>query len=102
MLAGDGGPDGQTSDVVLASPIILYDHPAVAPESAGALFDATEIDEILTLRVLTLTEEEKAAGAGHRPARGGDHRPLRALSPEELQRLHGTCATRTAGATPAA
>ena len=60
MLAGDGGPDGQTSDVVLASPIILYDHPAVAPESAGALFDSTEIDEILTLRVMTLTDEEKA------------------------------------------
>ena len=34
-----------------SSPIILYDHPAVAPESAGDLFDATEIDEILTLRV---------------------------------------------------
>ena len=60
VLAGDGGPDGQTSDVVLAAPIILADHPAVAPESAVAMFDATEIDEILTLRVLTLTDEEKA------------------------------------------
>jgi hypothetical protein len=89
VLAGDGGPDGRTSDVVLAAPIILYDHPAVAPESAVAMFDSTEIDEILTLRVLTLTDEEKAQ------ARATDARAAAVidrceqLSPEELQRLHG-------------
>jgi hypothetical protein len=89
VLAGDGGPDGQTSDVVLAAPIILYDHPAVAPESAGAMFDSTEIDEILTLRVLTLTDEEKAQ------ARSTDARAAtiidrcEQLPPAELQRLHG-------------
>jgi hypothetical protein len=54
VLAGD---DATT---VLASPIILYDYPTIAPESAGNLFDATEIDEILSLRILTLTDEEKA------------------------------------------
>ncbi len=54
VLAGD---DATT---VLASPIILYDFPQVAPESAGNLFDGTEIDEILSLRILTLTDEEKA------------------------------------------
>ena len=54
------------------------------------LFDSTEIDEILTLRVLTLTEEEKAAGAGHRSAGGGDHRPLRRrCRRSSWQRLHG-------------
>ncbi len=36
-------------DVVLSSPIILYDQPQVAPESIGDLYDATEIDEILAL-----------------------------------------------------
>jgi hydrogenase maturation protease len=46
-------------DKVLSSPIILYDHPRVAPESQGDLFDATEIDEILTLRTQTLTDEER-------------------------------------------
>jgi hypothetical protein len=46
-------------DVMLSSPIILYDYPQVAPESAGDFFDATEIDELLTLRVMTLTEDEK-------------------------------------------
>ncbi len=53
VLAGD---DATT---MLASPIILYDYPQIAPESAGNLFDATEIDEILSLRILTLTEQEK-------------------------------------------
>jgi hypothetical protein len=46
-------------DAMLSSPIILYDYPKVAPESPGNMFDATEIDEILTLRVLTLTDAEK-------------------------------------------
>jgi hydrogenase maturation protease len=49
----------ERDDVMLASPIILYDRPAIAPESAGDFCDATEIDEMLTLRVLTLTEDER-------------------------------------------
>jgi hypothetical protein len=74
---------------MLAAPIILYDYPRIAPESPADLFDATEIDEILTLRVLTLTDEEKRA------ARATDERARRlidgieALTPEELARLHG-------------
>jgi hypothetical protein len=47
------------ADTILSSPIILYDYPQIAPESAGDFFDGTEIDEILTLRVLTMTDEEK-------------------------------------------
>lgn len=49
----------ERDDVMLASPIILYDRPAIAPESPGDFCDATEIDEMLTLRVLTLTEDER-------------------------------------------
>jgi hydrogenase maturation protease len=45
---------------MLSSPIILYDYPQIAPESPGNLFDGTEIDEILALRILTLTDEEKS------------------------------------------
>jgi hypothetical protein len=52
------GEEGQF-DTVLSSPIILYDYPQIAPESAGDLFDGTEIDEILSLRIMTLTDEEK-------------------------------------------
>ncbi|MCW2534528.1 MAG: hypothetical protein JWQ26_227 [Modestobacter sp.] len=89
VLAGDGGPDGQTSDVVLAAPIILYDHPAVAPESAGAMFDSTEIDEILTLRVMTLTEEEKAQARATDAQAAAIIDRCEQMSPQELQRLHG-------------
>ncbi|MGH3203517.1 MAG: hypothetical protein ACRDP5_15900, partial [Streptosporangiaceae bacterium] len=51
-------PDGGRQ-VMLASPIILYDHPELAPESPGELYDGTEIDEILTLRTLALSDQEK-------------------------------------------
>jgi hypothetical protein len=47
-------------DMLLCSPVILYDYPQIAPESAHAFYDATEMDEMLTLRVLTLTDEEKS------------------------------------------
>ncbi len=57
VLVGDEG------EMMLSSPIILYDHPQIAPESAGNLFDSTEIDEILSLRILTLTDEEKQRDA---------------------------------------
>jgi hydrogenase maturation protease len=45
--------------MMLSSPIILYDYPQIAPESAGDFFDGTEMDEMLALRVMTLSEEEK-------------------------------------------
>ena len=82
------GPPG-TNDVVLVSPIILYDHPEVAPESAGALFDSTEIDEILTLRVLTLTDAEKAEARATDPRAAEIIDRCENMSPEDLQRLHG-------------
>jgi hypothetical protein len=88
VLAGDGGPDGQESDVVLAAPIILYDHPAVAPESTGAMFDSTEIDEILTLRVMTLTDEEKAQARATDAHAAAIIDRCDAMTPAELQRLH--------------
>ncbi len=46
-------------DAMLSSPIILYDYPQIAPESPGNLFDGSEIDEILSLRIMTLSDEEK-------------------------------------------
>jgi hypothetical protein len=52
------GAEG-AKDTLLSAPIILYDYPQVAPESLGNFFDGTEIDEMLTLRVLTLTDQEK-------------------------------------------
>jgi hypothetical protein len=76
-------------DLMLSSPIILYDYPEVAPESAGDLFDGTEIDEILMLRIMTMTEDEK------RQMRGLDDHARRILdrteatSNDHFMRLHG-------------
>jgi hypothetical protein len=77
-------------DCMLASPIILYDYPAIAPESPGDHFDATEIDELLTLRLLTLAEAEKAE------LRNADEQTrallerAETLSEERFWALHGT------------
>jgi hypothetical protein len=76
-------------DLALSSPIILPDHPQVAPESAGELFDSTEIDELLTLRVRTLTEGEKdqACRTDERARRLVER--CDELAAEGLERLHG-------------
>jgi hypothetical protein len=76
-------------DRMLASPIILYDYPQVAAESHGELFDATEIDEILTLRILTLTDQEKdeMRQSGDRERRILER--VESLTPEQLLKLHG-------------
>jgi hypothetical protein len=85
VLAGDEGQ----RDLVLSAPIIFYDYPQIAPESPGDLFDGTEIDEILALRILTMTDAEKLE------VRNGDDRARRILErtemlpPEHFQKLHG-------------
>jgi hypothetical protein len=85
VLVGEAG----TRDTLLSSPIILYDYPQIAPESAGELFDSTEIDEILTLRIMTLTDDEK------REMRSVDARARQilerteSLPAEQLMKLHG-------------
>ena len=88
MLAG---PEGQT-DVLLVSPIILYDHPAVAPESSVALYDSTEIDEILTLRVLTLTDEEKAEARATDPRAAAVIDRCEAMSRRNCSSCTASCA----------
>jgi hydrogenase maturation protease len=82
--------DGDHTDVVLASPIILYDHPVVAPESEGDMFDATEIDEILALRVLTLTDEEKREARSTDPRSAAIIDRCDAMGVDALDALHGT------------
>jgi hypothetical protein len=88
VLVGDEAA-GQR-DTLLSSPIILPDYPQIAPESRGDFFDGTEIDEMLTLRVLTLTDDEK------REMRSADECARRilerteALPPDHLYQMHGT------------
>jgi hydrogenase maturation protease len=85
VLVGEPGEH----DVLLSSPIILYDYPQIAPESAGDFFDATEMDEMLTLRVMTLTDAEK------NEMRNSDNRVrellerTEATAREQLSRTHG-------------
>ncbi len=87
VLVGEAAK--QERDTMLSSPIILYDYPQIAPESAGDLFDGAEIDEILTLRIMTMTDEEK------REMRGVDDHARRILERTEmlpgdhLLKMHG-------------
>jgi hydrogenase maturation protease len=81
---------GVEHDTMLASPIILYDYPQLAPESPGDLFDSTEIDEILTLRILTLTDEEKRSAASVDPRARDLLARTESLAREQLMNLHGT------------
>jgi hypothetical protein len=85
VLAGRQGG----AEVLLVSPIILQDHPQVAEESAGGLFDSTEIDEILTLRILTMTEDEKAEARATDPRAAQIIDRSENLSDAELSRMHG-------------
>jgi hypothetical protein len=82
------GPPG-SRDTVLASPIILEDHPRIAPESPGDLFDGGEIDQMLVLNILALTDEEKAEMRDSDPRTRAILERTEALTPEQLMALHG-------------
>ncbi|GAB3980067.1 hypothetical protein GCM10029978_077140 [Actinoallomurus acanthiterrae] len=85
VLAGRPGE----RDLLLSSPILLYDHPAIAPESPGDLHDGTEIDEILSLRTLTLTDAEKREARATDPRAAAILDRVDAMPPEVMSRLHG-------------
>jgi hypothetical protein len=74
---------------LLSSPIILEDHPRIAPESPGDLFDGGEIDQLLVLNILALTDEEKAEMRATDPRTREILERTEALTPEELMSLHG-------------
>jgi hypothetical protein len=80
---------GSSPSVMLSSPIILEDDPQIAPESPGALYDATEIDEILTLRTMTLTDAEKEEARATDPRAAAVIDQVDNLPPDVLDRLHG-------------
>lgn len=82
------GTEGET-DTMLSSPITLYDYPQIAAESPGEFFDGTEIDEMLALRIMTLTEEEKQAAAAVDERVQALLTRIGSLSPEQMMGLHG-------------
>jgi hypothetical protein len=83
---------GETHErgTILASPIILEDHPRIAPESPGDLFDGGEIDQMLVLNILTLTDEEKDEMRATDPKAREILERTEALTSEQLMALHGT------------
>ncbi|WP_234350729.1 hypothetical protein [Streptomyces sp. JHA19] len=83
------GGDPPTARVLLSAPIILPDHPQVAPESPGDLHDAAEIDEILTLRTMLLTDEEKREARATDPRAAAILDRVDTMPPEVFARLHG-------------
>jgi hypothetical protein len=87
--------------VVLSSPIILYDHPELADESPGELYDGTEIDEILTLRTLALSDDEKAEARATDPRAAALLDRVESMDPQAMARLHGTIRSPHGPAEPA-
>jgi hydrogenase maturation protease len=82
------GEEGQR-DTVLSSRIILYDYPLTAPESIGDLFDGTEIDEILSLRIMTLTDDEKREMSQSDDRAREMLERTESMPVEQLMKLHG-------------
>jgi hypothetical protein len=85
--------DPARCNTVLASPVILEDFPRVAPESPGDFFDGTEIDEMLALRIRTLTDDEKRMMADLDPRTRTLLQRVEGLSDDDLSRLHGAART---------
>jgi hypothetical protein len=83
------GPDGGR-EVMLSAPIILYDHPELAPQSPGELYDGTEIDEILTLRTLALSDEEKLEARATDPRAAALIDRVESLDAHAMGQMHGT------------
>jgi hypothetical protein len=79
---------GRDDAQMLSAPIILYDHPRIAPQSPGDLFDSTEIDEILTLRIRTMTDEEKVEMRATDVRTRAILERSEALTRDELSKLH--------------
>ncbi|MGW2647368.1 hypothetical protein ACWC2T_21170 [Streptomyces sp. NPDC001393] len=98
VLAGPP-QQGTTGAVLLSAPIILPDWPQVAPESPGDLHDAAEIDEILTLRTMLLTDEEKAEARATDPRAAEILDRVETMPPEVFARLHGAIRSLTPAGT---
>lgn len=85
VLVGEAGE----RHTLLSAPIILPDYPEIAPESAGDLFDGTEIDQLLLLNILTLTDAEKREMRASDPRAREILERAEALNADEFMRLHG-------------
>lgn len=81
-------------DAVIGATIVLPDHPQIAPESRGGLFDSTEIEEALLLHVHALSDAEREQIEGQDPAVRAMVARAAAATPEEIMALHGRVTVR--------
>lgn len=90
VLAGDAGDGAHASPLLLVSPIVLYDFPRVAQASRGPTFDGTEIDQLLSLSVAALSDEERARARAAHPevAAMVDRAEALAIAPGWRVRVH--------------
>jgi hypothetical protein len=89
VLVGDQS-DPQRSALALSSPIILYDFPAVAPQTEGDTFDSLEIDELMMLSVRSLSDRERAEAKATDPRARAIVERAERFDAAELGKLHGT------------
>ncbi|MEA2201489.1 MAG: hypothetical protein QOI89_2085 [Solirubrobacteraceae bacterium] len=85
VLVGEA-PDRST---MLCSPIILPDHPEIAPESPGDLFDSGEIDQMLVLNILAMTDDERREMRDSDPRARQILERTEGLTEAEIMRLNG-------------
>jgi hypothetical protein len=76
-------------DAVIGAAIVLPDHPEIAPESRGGLFDSTEIEEALLLHVKVLSPAEREEIERQDPLVREMVARAAAATPEEMLALHG-------------
>jgi hypothetical protein len=88
VLVGSAAGGEQRSNLVLSSPIILYDFPKVAAQTDADAFDATEIDELLTLSVLSLPDAERDEARATDPRARAIVERAERFGARELERLH--------------
>ncbi|MGI8952070.1 MAG: hypothetical protein ACR2FN_10845 [Chitinophagaceae bacterium] len=78
----------EANTTLLSSPIILYDHPQINPQSHGDLFDSTEIEEALLLHVNLLSDEEKKRISQSDEKLQAMLKKVGEITPEELINFH--------------
>ncbi|MFN2460297.1 MAG: hypothetical protein ABR591_06385 [Candidatus Velthaea sp.] len=88
VLIGDAARDERHAELVLASPIILYDFPAVAPQSEADSFDATEIDEMLALSVLSLPDDVREEARATDPRARAIVERAERYGPQAFENIH--------------
>jgi hypothetical protein len=77
-------------DTILATEIMLDEYPEIAPESPGDLFDGGEVDQLLTLNILGLTDAERAEMRASDPHARAILERTERMTADDLMRLHGT------------